>query len=323
MAVLVLAALSVQPVAGQEGDGERRRERDRDRDRIARAFVTSFSARDQQARMGIYLDVHQPTRYDDRGARLTGVAHDSPADEAGLEEGDIVTHFNGQSLTDRLADAESEEDLDPDESMPAQRLLALARDLEDGDEVRLDYIRDGQSYSATVVAEEDGWPGAFAYSWSSDDEPLVALREVMRERGQLAREQAAEARALAERARGMAVVSPRADFFIGGGIDACPSGGHLFMAGDRGCLMGAEVRELEPALGEYFEAESGVLVLDVSDENPLGLMPGDVIVQVGDRETDSIGRVRRLLRSYDEDETVRVTVIRKGARVVLEGTLDR
>ncbi len=145
----------------------------------------------------------------------------------------------------------------------------------------------------------------------------------MRERGQLAREQAAEARALAERARGMAVVSPRADFFIGGGVDACPSGGHLFMSGDRGCLVGAEVRELEPALGEYFEADSGVLVLDVSDENPLGLMPGDVIVQVGDRETDSISRVRRLLRSYDEDETVRLTVIRKGARVVLEGMLDR
>ena len=73
-----------------------------------------------------------------------------------------------------MADAESEEGLDPDESMPTQRLLQLARDLEDGDEVRLDYIRDGQSYSATVVAEEAaGGEVAEAVAAPSPDEPRI------------------------------------------------------------------------------------------------------------------------------------------------------
>jgi len=62
-------------------------------------------------------------------------------------------------------------------------------------------------------------------------------------------------------------------------------------------------------------------VIDVDEDNPLGLMPGDVILAVGDREVDSLARVQRILGSYEEDETVSVRIIRKGSEEILRGTL--
>ena len=53
----------------------------------------------------------------------------------------------------------------------------------------------------------------------------------------------------------------------------------------------------------------------------LGLMPGEVILAVGDREVDTIDRVRRLINSYEEDEPIRMTIIRKGGEEVIEGSL--
>ena len=82
-----------------------------------------------------------------------------------------------------------------------------------------------------------------------------------------------------------------------------------------------EFRELNPRLGEYFEAESGVLVIDVDDDSALGLMPGDVVIAVGSREVDDVGRMKRLTNSYDDDEPIRLTIIRKGAEQVIEGSL--
>ena len=68
---------------------------------------------------------------------------DSPAEEAGLEEGDVITVFEGQVLTIPLPDSDVERDLDLDRSLPAQRLLALAGDLEEGQTVEIRYLRDG------------------------------------------------------------------------------------------------------------------------------------------------------------------------------------
>ena len=110
---------------------------------------------------------------------------------------------------------------------------------------------------------------------------------------------------------------------FGGLHNECPGGSNRFWSdGDgRGCAAGAELRELNAALGEYFGAESGILVIDVDEDNPLGLMPGDVILAVGDREVGNLERIRRVLASYDEDETVTVRIMRKGNEETLRGTL--
>ena len=67
-------------------------------------------------------------------------------DPAGLASGDIITRFNGTSLAGL-----PEED---GASGPGARLVELARALNPGDTVRVEYRRDGASRTATLVAEK-------------------------------------------------------------------------------------------------------------------------------------------------------------------------
>lgn len=63
-------------------------------------------------------------------------------------------------------------------------------------------------------------------------------------------------------------------------------------------LAGAEFQSLTAELADYFEVDTGVLVLRVIHETPadrLGLRGGDVIVEVGGRETPDVTTFRRLI----------------------------
>ena len=67
------------------------------------------------------------------GVRLTGVREGSPAEEAGLQSGDIIVEFGGQEVTDLYA------------------YTYARRDHEPGDEVELVVLRDGERMTVTVV----------------------------------------------------------------------------------------------------------------------------------------------------------------------------
>jgi hypothetical protein len=82
---------------------------------------------------------------------------------------------------------------------------------------------------------------------------------------------------------------------------------------------GVEFIELNPELGEYFGTDTGVLVVDVDEDSRLGLLAGDVVLAVGARDAETVGRVLRLIRSYDEDEPIRFSIIRQGSELVTEG----
>jgi len=86
-------------------------------------------------------------------------------------------------------------------------------------------------------------------------------------------------------------------------------------------MHGLDLRKLNPDLGEYFSADRGVLVMEVDEDSTLGLLPGDVILSIGDREVEDTEDVYRILGSYEEDETVSFTVMRKGREVRVEGTM--
>ncbi len=83
---------------------------------------------------------------DKTGATVEEVVPDSPAEDAGLKEGDIITKFNGLALGGIKS-------ADEDESGPGRKLLSLARKLEPGDTVKLEYRRGGDTKQATLVAE--------------------------------------------------------------------------------------------------------------------------------------------------------------------------
>jgi S1-C subfamily serine protease len=85
---------------------------------------------------------------------------------------------------------------------------------------------------------------------------------------------------------------------------------------------GVEFIDLNPELGEYFGSDTGVLVVEVDEDSTLGLMAGDVVLAVGAREAETVGRVLRFIRSYDEDEPIRFRIIRRGSELVVEGYVE-
>ncbi|HUG38611.1 MAG TPA: PDZ domain-containing protein [Candidatus Limnocylindrales bacterium] len=261
--------------------------------------LAPFAAR---PRLGISVDSDQLNSMDAQGAEVTSVLEEGPAAEAGLRDGDIITRIDGQSLLSPLA-ADVEEDFDEDKSLPVQRLLSIARGLETGDRVEIEYLRDGERLTATVEAQELSGRN-FAYAFGFDPERIRVDSERMREQAERIREQA---RDLQFEWNGQPLV-----------VGAAPwIGGPLGMA-----RHGVQLVELNEGLGSYFGASEGVLVTEVDEDSTLGLSPGDVILSVGDRAVATPDRVLRLLATYEDDEEVRFRVRRNGSEVDVMGRVE-
>jgi S1-C subfamily serine protease len=98
-------------------------------------------------RIGVMIDARADSASDKIGARIKDVTPDGPADKAGLKAGDIVTSFNGTALGGAKSD-------DEDESGPGQKLIELARKLDAGDTVTVQYRRGTDTRTARIIAED-------------------------------------------------------------------------------------------------------------------------------------------------------------------------
>lgn len=76
-----------------------------------------------------------------RGVRLLAVTPGSGAEKAGLKAGDLVLSINGKSMA-----AEGKK-------LPPHRMKEVMRTLRAGDEVKVEYERDGRARSTTVVTQ--------------------------------------------------------------------------------------------------------------------------------------------------------------------------
>lgn len=261
-----------------------------------------------RALLGIQLSMGSADT-DAQGAEVQGVTDNGPADEAGLREGDIITSLDGHSLLEPLADSDLEERVDADRSAPSQRLLFLARELEPGEEVEVEYLRDGTAASATVEPR----PAWMAMGFDADrveevmDEVRARMEEV-RERSQEAGERARE---MAEQMR------EQWDDYAW-----FPEGGSAIAVMGLRASHGISLVTLNPELGRYFNTEAGALVTEADEDNPLGLEGGDVVLAIDGRTIDSAGDVRRILRSYEEGEAMTLTIMRDGGEMQVSGSVD-
>lgn len=279
---------------------------------------------DRRARLGISLDVRSAPDADVEGALVVDVLEDGPADQAGLREGDVITHVDGRSLAEPIG-AEAERDFDLDGSVPAQRLIALARELEPGESVELVYVRDGRQQTTTVRAEE------LSGRWGIGGRPFPPAVDAERMRDRL--------RGLRDGTHAWSFrTDPDGELFFrrdgpagdvhvfegpGADLRALDGPGVGFMFGRAGLARGLELVEVSPGLGKYFGIERGVLVAAVGRESTLGLEPGDVILSVDAREVTDPAQLRRILASYTRDEEVELTVQRDGERITLTGPMRR
>ncbi len=316
-------------------------------------------------RLGVTLASNQDEEMDRQGVLLSGVMDDSPAQDAGLQEGDILTHINGHSLINPIP-GENEEEFDSHQSLPVQRLLALVQELDEGDEVELRYLRDGSRHEVSFLAAELDEPNVMV--WSNDEGPR-GLRGVYRvdpdEEGvwtfsgpdkEIIELKLSELKNLDElenltiELSDMEGMEHLKDLKVSMGdmfskdmyfdsenfrVHTSPDNAFRIYSSERGDetpssfgfygragSFGIEVTELNPELGEYFSASEGLLVLSVDEEeNSLNLAAGDVVLAIDGRDVEDQGDIWRILGSYEDGETVTFTVVRKGQRQEVEGSI--
>jgi membrane-associated protease RseP (regulator of RpoE activity) len=86
-------------------------------------------------------------------------------------------------------------------------------------------------------------------------------------------------------------------------------------------IAGAELAELNAMLGEYFGTLEGLLVLNAADGTPAarsGLRGGDVITKADGQSVTTIASLRRIVRRAPPGSTIRLEVLRRGARSTVE-----
>lgn len=171
MFLLAVAA----PIAGAQSSGQ-----------VApRVRTYSRTGVDDSDRAMLGISTGSSGRRDTLGLFIETVTDGSPADKAGLEEGNRIASINGVNLKVAREDA-GEPDM---AGAMANRLVREMRKLKAGDEVTLQVWADGHYKTVkvkTVAAKEleakDESPDGFAYSMNGADAMVIAprIREELR-----------------------------------------------------------------------------------------------------------------------------------------------
>lgn len=308
MAVLLLAALMSMPMAAAQGeqsgdDAAVRRQLDDARKdlEIAAERVAELSRQlgenqvvqirrfnRKRPMIGVVLG---PS--DDKGVRLQAVTPDGPAAKAGLRSGDIVTRINDVTLDAPQAAARIGD---------AQR--ALGR-LEQGQQVRLGYERDGRAGEATVTVDLVS--------------PFVVMGDVGGLDGLRALERLGDLDGLAGGLVDLDVERLRADITEGLGdvekrirvIGPMIAESVRF---DAWRWQGLRLAPLDADLGRYFGSEEGVLVLKAEGEGLAGLRGGDVIQQIDGEPVRTPREAMSKLSEAEPGQQVTLSLLRDRRR---------
>ena len=270
IAALALLVAAPAVLMAQEA-APRARERDR---------VRVFTWNDNRGRIGVVVSTEADAANDRLGARIEGVTPAGPAERAGIKAGDVITKFNGTALGGAPAEAS-------DESGPGMKLLELARALEPGDTVRVEYRRGSETKTATLVAEDLG-PAGFSMRMA----PRVQVGPM-----------------------------PDMRMFVPDMMDDIRGDIELTMPGMRFPWSGVEFVSVDRDLGEYFGVTEGLLVVKVRPDSGMPLKAGDVILGIDGRKPTSPSHALRILRSYEAGESVKLDVQRKQRRQAVTWTV--
>jgi S1-C subfamily serine protease len=82
-----------------------------------------------------------------------------------------------------------------------------------------------------------------------------------------------------------------------------------------------ELVTLTAELGSYFGTDEGLLVVRAPENDEIGLRDGDVILEIGGRTPTTPEHAMRILMSFEAGETLRLTIMRRERRQVIEYTI--
>jgi membrane-associated protease RseP (regulator of RpoE activity) len=275
-----------------------------------RAMAFRYLSNPDRAMIGVVLGAW---REKSGGVVLAAVTPGGPADKAGLRAGDRVMAINGKPVGGGDGAVRAAQD--------------LIGELKAGDAVRLAIERDGKRQELTATAERReswDWP-SFAEGFAPLPPDFERNVQVIVERGMAeaenARELAEEARALAQEHAGEARAHHRsaAEAQVLAREAQMNALGELrrIVISKGGGFFDLRLADVNPALGKYFGASDGVLVLDKDPASLAPLQPGDVILSIGGERTESSRDVMRALAARAEQPAVNVEVMRDRKRQVL------
>lgn len=293
---LLFAALAAVPAA----EAQRPRPEDRARAEAQRRGWLGFSYSDRE---------------NDGSLLVLEVLPGSPAERAGLREGDRIVRWNDRA--------------DPLE-------IATGTVLQPGDEVRLRVRREGErDRDLVVTAGErprdlvqmrrgpggdviviDPGPLAERFRWYGDNLRVHLDSMALHADSLHSRLRVMLRDSLGPRLRELERVRvPPVEIRVrelDGRRTPRPLA-YSFEVGARS-VAGAEFAEINEGLAGYFETERGVLVLRVAPETPAaraGLQAGDVVVRAGGQPVQSVGELREAV-ARSRDRAVELRVVRKG-----------
>ena len=145
MAIAALAVCLLSPPASNAQDT---RPRSRPRVRVESGPWGAYSFSDNRGRIGVIVDTRANAAGDKIGACIEGITPGGPAEKAGLKAGDVITRFNGTALAGVAAE-------DDQDSGPGMKLIELARQLDPGDTVQVDYRRGNDAAKKITLVAED------------------------------------------------------------------------------------------------------------------------------------------------------------------------
>ena len=202
------------------------------------------------------------------GVVILGVSPGSAASDAGLRSGDILTAVNDEALN-----AESGK-------LANMRLLDFMKGVEEGDVLKLEYLRDGKVGSVEV-------------------EPRVVAGSTFtfmgREGQNLAIPVAPAAPEMIER------------FRVEFGFPWAGTG-----------LGDLELVELNEGLGRYFGTDTGLLVVTAPKSDTFDIQDGDVIQSIDGREPKDVRHAMRILSSYQSGEKLALGIMRDKKKVTVD-----
>jgi C-terminal processing protease CtpA/Prc len=280
------------------------------------AIALTFAVRTAEAAttwLGVYTqDLTQTLReaidYRGSGVLVNRVLDGSPADEAGIEKGDVIVRFGSRQIDG------------------SEELTDLVRESRSGQSVSVQIVRDGSRRTINVrLAERDDQvaPRAQRWTWSDGDDDRVRVRRAPRVHIERHDDDDDDGDGKFEfRIDGdddeMLRIMPHLEELR----NIAPRVRNMTFGRAR---LGVSVQDLNEGLGEYFESDKGALVTEVLDESPAmkaGIKAGDVITRFGGEEIEDGNDLIAAVRGADEG-SVDVTVLRKGQTLTIRPDLEK
>lgn len=278
----------------------------------------------RQPVLGVVLGEHNEV-----GIKVLGVSPDGPAERAGVEPGDVIVALGGHVLAA----------VDDDGNVRKGLNIAL-KDIKEDEPVIVSVERGDKTLDLTVVPEVREpltWQSVVRFPSApldpgSVDDTVMIERIIVPE---------IDTEALTEQIESMRVeIEARRALRDANSLAPMPdTGGYEFHFEDMSEMgdfalhdtnawfgmplaTGLKLAAIDPALGEYFKTERGVLVLKAKDDNDLLLETGDVILSVHGAEVNSPADFMRALREFEPGDELVIDIKRHRKNKTLKPVID-